>query len=402
MAIISIFAGLYSRGPKIGQAVADRLGYRSVTDRDLAELVGDKERIDPERFEEWLGGRSKGPILGRKRNRRWSALAALNLALSHLVAEEEVVCLGVCGHLIPAELPQVMRVCLVARTGARLARAAEVDGLSAREARARVLQADQAAIDLVELIRHRNPWESDLYDLFVPLKDQPDPEVVGRICEFAEAGMFRITAGMTEAAEDYRLAAGIQARLAQAGHVVRVSAVNGRVVLEINRKVLRLKRLAATLKKLVEPLDGVESVVVSHGPGSHRADIYRSAGIEEAPKVLLVDDEREYALTLSERLMMRNLQTSVAYDGESALRLVAEEEPEVIVLDLMLPGLDGREVLRRLKKDHPRVRVIILTGHGGAHDREAYLAEGAFEFLTKPIHIEELTEVLDRARTAEA
>jgi two-component system, OmpR family, response regulator CpxR len=104
--------------------------------------------------------------------------------------------------------------------------------------------------------------------------------------------------------------------------------------------------------------------------------------------------------TLSERLMLREIGSAVVYDGEEALRLVAEDEPEVLVLDLKMPGIDGIEVLRRLKRDYPKVEVIILTGHGSESDKETCLQLGAFAYLEKPVDIERLSEVMQEAYDA--
>ncbi len=116
------------------------------------------------------------------------------------------------------------------------------------------------------------------------------------------------------------------------------------------------------------------------------------------PEILLVDDEREFVETLSQRLGLRQMETAVAYRGEQALALLARWQPRVMVLDLKMPGLDGMEVLRRVKRHHPRVQVIILTGHGSARDRRLCLELGAFAYLQKPVAIEELWQTMDRAR----
>jgi two-component system response regulator CpxR len=71
-----------------------------------------------------------------------------------------------------------------------------------------------------------------------------------------------------------------------------------------------------------------------------------------------VDDEKKYVQTLSKRLMMRELESAVVYDGESALELAREEEPDVMILDLRMPGIDGIEVLRRVKKATRRSRLL--------------------------------------------
>jgi len=110
-----------------------------------------------------------------------------------------------------------------------------------------------------------------------------------------------------------------------------------------------------------------------------------------------VDDEREFVHTLSERLQARNLEAAVVYDGEEALSFVASDEPEVMVLDLKMPGIDGIEVLRRVKRDHPDVEVIILTGHGSQKEEEIANQLGAFAYLRKPVDIELLTNTMKQA-----
>jgi len=114
-------------------------------------------------------------------------------------------------------------------------------------------------------------------------------------------------------------------------------------------------------------------------------------------KILLVDDEREFVQTLSERLLMRDMGSAVTYDGESALELVKEDEPDVMILDLKMPGIDGIEVLRKIKETQPAIEVIILTGHGSEEDRETCMDLGAFAYLHKPVDINELSDTIKKA-----
>jgi two-component system, OmpR family, response regulator CpxR len=89
--------------------------------------------------------------------------------------------------------------------------------------------------------------------------------------------------------------------------------------------------------------------------------------------------------------------SAVAYDGESALAMISEDEPEVMILDLKMPGIDGIEVLKRVKQSRPEIEVIILTGHGSEQDRQTCLDLGAFAYLQKPVDIELLTDTLKKA-----
>lgn len=107
-------------------------------------------------------------------------------------------------------------------------------------------------------------------------------------------------------------------------------------------------------------------------------------------KLLLVDDEENFVKTLAERLEIRGLKPEVVLSGEEAMDFMGQNVPDVIVLDLRMPGIDGMEVLRRVKKQKPEVQVIILTGHGTDKDQAEAARIGAFEYLKKPVDIDAL------------
>lgn len=118
---------------------------------------------------------------------------------------------------------------------------------------------------------------------------------------------------------------------------------------------------------------------------------------KEKLKILLVDDEKEFVESLSERLELRNLEADIAYDGEQALEAMKEGKHDVMVLDLRMPGIDGIEVLRRAKKRNPDVQVVVLTGHGTEKDEAKAKKLGAFAFLKKPTDIDQLVGTLNKA-----
>ncbi len=101
-------------------------------------------------------------------------------------------------------------------------------------------------------------------------------------------------------------------------------------------------------------------------------------------RVLLVDDEEDYVTAMAERMDMRDLQSQVALSGEEALQALETDPPDVIVLDLRMPGMQGMEVLERVRKEHPHIQVIILTGHGGEKEEKEARRLGAFEYFQKP------------------
>lgn len=108
------------------------------------------------------------------------------------------------------------------------------------------------------------------------------------------------------------------------------------------------------------------------------------------PGVLLVDDEKEFVETLAHRLRMRDVRVRTAHSGPAALAALEEEQPHIVLLDLKMPGMDGLEVLRRVRKLYPDLDVIILTGHGGRRDEETARNLGAYDYMKKPVSLEEL------------
>ncbi|UCH22234.1 MAG: response regulator [Deltaproteobacteria bacterium] len=114
-------------------------------------------------------------------------------------------------------------------------------------------------------------------------------------------------------------------------------------------------------------------------------------------KVLLVDDEKEFVTALAERLELRGFQVLVALDGQRALGLIETDLPQVVVLDLKMPGIGGLEVLKRIKAQSLQIPVIILTGHGSMKEGKEGMDLGAFDHLIKPIDIAVLIEKIKQA-----
>ncbi len=109
-------------------------------------------------------------------------------------------------------------------------------------------------------------------------------------------------------------------------------------------------------------------------------------------RILLVEDNPENRDMLSRRLIRRGYQMSFAMDGAEAVRLTQEERPELVLMDLSLPVMDGWEATRRLKSDAATqsIPIIALTAHAMVGDRERAIAAGANDYDTKPVDIERL------------
>ncbi len=108
--------------------------------------------------------------------------------------------------------------------------------------------------------------------------------------------------------------------------------------------------------------------------------------------ILLIDDEEAFVTTLAERMELRGLSPRVALNGQDGLRLLQESVPDIVILDLRMPGISGTEVLQEIKRQHPQLPVIILSGHGSKEDLENCMALGAADCLRKPLEIRVLLD----------
>ena len=114
-------------------------------------------------------------------------------------------------------------------------------------------------------------------------------------------------------------------------------------------------------------------------------------------KVLLVDDEKEFLEVLAERMAARGIEVSTASSAAEALQLVEEESFDAIIVDLMMPEMDGIETLKRLKIENPDSQVILLTGHATVEKGIEAMKLGAVDFLEKPADLSVLTQKIKKA-----
>jgi DNA-binding NtrC family response regulator len=114
-------------------------------------------------------------------------------------------------------------------------------------------------------------------------------------------------------------------------------------------------------------------------------------------RLLLVDDEEGYTNVLSNRLTKRGMTVAKAYSGTQGIQALRKADFDVAVVDLKMEDMDGLEVLKVFKKMDPRLEVIMLTGHGSETAAKQGLADGAFDYLTKPCELEELMDKIKEA-----
>lgn len=112
-------------------------------------------------------------------------------------------------------------------------------------------------------------------------------------------------------------------------------------------------------------------------------------------RVLLVDDETDYLEITAKRLTRRGYEVATASDCRTGLASLAGFPVDVVVLDLMLPDMDGNDCLKELRRDYPELGVIMLTGHASVHTGLTCLENGANDYCLKPVPLDELVEKIE-------
>ncbi len=113
--------------------------------------------------------------------------------------------------------------------------------------------------------------------------------------------------------------------------------------------------------------------------------------------VLLVDDEKDFVESLAERLQIRDYKVTTAFSGDEAIKLIEENDFDVIVLDVQMPGKSGVETLKEIKNIEQLAQVIMLTGHATVKTAIEGMKNGAFDYLMKPTETDELIKMINKA-----
>ncbi|AFM26987.1 response regulator [Desulfomonile tiedjei] len=114
-------------------------------------------------------------------------------------------------------------------------------------------------------------------------------------------------------------------------------------------------------------------------------------------KVLLVDDEEQFVEVLAQRLQTRGFHVETTFNGDDAIQLIGQRDVDVVILDVLMPGRDGIEVLREIKRIKPLIEVIMLTGHGTVDTAISGMKLGAYDYLMKPTDTTELVEKITKS-----
>jgi CheY-like chemotaxis protein len=392
MAIITIFSASYCGENEISIKLATKLGYE-IIDEKLIDETAEQFHVTPEKLRDTLNGHI--PFLNNLTHEKEKNIAYIKYILAQLVSTDNVISHGFASHLLPRNITHILKVCILANHEYRLKTAMEQGNISEQNAKRKIRKDDEKRYKWVHDLCHLSPWDESLYDIIIPMHTSSVDEAVTLISENVRKKALEPTPESQKAMDDFLLASKVNVPLVENGYDVNIDNDNGNITISLKEYVIRFEHMKEKIIKIVSTIEGVKNVEVIMGLNARVPSRYDE--LEPPPRFLLVDDEKEFVQTLSDRLQTRDLDSAIAYDGEEALSYIEKDEPDVMVLDLKMPGVNGMDVLRKVKKERPHVEVIILTGHGSEKDKALAMELGAFAYLEKPVDIDVLTKTMKDA-----
>jgi len=395
MSIITVFTGTYCNEESAIKEILKKTGYKYLSDSDIVSKASRLSDLPENKV--FKAFSAKTSVFNQLTHEKERSITYLKLAVAEMLIEDNILINGFTSLLIPTGIAYVLRVCLIADMKYRVSLASS-SGMSENEALKMIHKSDEDKISWTKSILEKDdPWDISIYDMVLPTDKMPPEDIANLVEKSLERDILKASVDSEKAIQDFILASRVETALAKEGHIIAAEADAGALTLTINKQVLLLKRLEEELQSIAGKIPGVKSVATKVGKKFYQADIIRKYDLEMPSKLLIVDDERQFVRTLSERLRLREIGSVIAYDGETALDMIKEEEPEVMILDLKMPGIDGLEVLKRVKQTNPLIEVIILTGHGSEADKELCMELGAFAYLEKPVDVSVLSATIQKA-----
>ena len=395
MSILTITSGLYSNAGEVASRLSEKLNSKIITDADIIEKTHQDNDINLSTLQKVV--ESKPLAFNDFSHEKEKCLASIIKSIFEYACLGDCIFLGILGHLIPSEISHAMRVLIITDKKTRTQNGITLHGLSEKEALKNIEQSDKVAALWTNDLFRKKAWDESLYDIVIPT-DKLDAEAsVNLIIKHIEKLLSNKEDLIKKEMLDFKLISEVDLALSEIGQGLLTRIDGGNVIVTIDKKVMMLARLQQKIVTVVQKIPGVKSVETKIGKNYYKGNIIRNYEFETPLRILLVDDEKEFVQTLSERLKMRQFTSEIAYNGQEALDFTDQEETEVMVLDLKMPGIDGFEVLKKIKQTKPDIEVIILTGHGTEKDRQTCMDMGAFAYLQKPADIDIITDTMKRA-----
>ena len=393
MSSIALFNTIFIEEKKVREQLAAATGFKVIQDASIISEVAQKYSIGEDKVDRAINGPPS--VFNRFTLERERITAYLKAVIAEHLKSSGIIYSGNISLLVPSAVTHVLRVGLFDKKSNRIQRAMG-EGLTEKNAIKVIKKHDASSIAWVDFFHKKEITDKSLYDIIVPMGNNDPESAVKLILENYHKPAVLEQDSSRQAVENMALEAQIELALVDKGYTTGVKTIDGEMTLLVNKSVSNFSKLANTLTEIAKSVDGVHDVKVITGKDYH-ISIYRNQEFTLPPKVLLVDDEQEFAQTLSERLNTRNYGSYPVFDGEQALQLLGNEIPDVMVLDLKMPGMGGVDVLRDAKALNPEIEVIVLTGHGSEDDKKECMELGAFAYLHKPVDLSQLTEIIDKA-----
>jgi two-component system response regulator CpxR len=394
MSSIALFPCRHTPAENIAKKLAGRINLKTYTDENLIADTAATFGVSEEKLKTAMYGKTS--VFNKFTLEREKLINMLRQTLhQRLDGTDQYIFEGFLTSLIPSGINHVLKVLVVDAQADRISYAL-ANGMSEKQAQKVRKEFDKMAFGWTDFLFNKEAYDSSLYDLVIPVGKKTEKELVEAITKCFHTTSVLQTSESQQAVKDMLVKARIEQLLLEKGHKVGIVVLDGDATLTVEEDVFNFRKLEEELTQLTRQAQGVGKVIVQQSPKAKNS-IYRRQKFELPSKVLFVDDEKEFVQTVSERLISRDVGTYGVYDGEAALELINEDQPDVMVLDLKMPGLHGVEVLRRTKELAPEVEVIILTGHGTMDDMQQCMELGAFAYMNKPVDIEELSATIKAA-----
>lgn len=394
MSSIAIFPCRHTPAENIAKELTNRFTLKTYTDENLIIDTADAFGVSDDKLRTAMFGKTS--VFNKFTLEREKMINMLRHSL-HLLLDstDQYLFEGFLTSLIPPRINHILKVLVVDSQEDRISYAV-ANGIGDKQAKKSRKEFDKMSYGWTDFLFNKEAYDSSLYDLVIPVAQKTENELVEAIIKCFHTTSVLRTNESQQAVSDMLLEAKIEQILLEKGHKVGILVVEGDAILTVEEDVFNFRKLDDELAQLARQVKGVGKVTVEKSLNAKNS-IYRRQKFELPSKVLFVDDEKDFVQTVSERLISRDVGTYGVYDGEAALEVVTEDQPDVMVLDLKMPGLHGVEVLRQTKELAPEVEVIILTGHGTMDDMQQCMELGAFAYMNKPVDIEELSASIKAA-----
>lgn len=394
MSSIAIFPCRHTPAENIAKELTNRFTLKTYTDENLIIDTADAFGVSDDKLRTAMFGKTS--VFNKFTLEREKMINMLRHSL-HLLLDstDQYLFEGFLTSLIPPRINHILKVLVVDSQEDRISYAV-ANGIGDKQAKKSRKEFDKMSYGWTDFLFNKEAYDSSLYDLVIPVAQKTENELVDAIIKCFHTTSVLRTNESQQAVSDMLLEAKIEQILLEKGHKVGILVVEGDAILTVEEDVFNFRKLDDELAQYARQVIGVGKVTVEKSLNAKNS-IYRRQKFELPSKVLFVDDEKDFVQTVSERLISRDVGTYGVYDGEAALEVVTEDQPDVMVLDLKMPGLHGVEVLRQTKELAPEVEVIILTGHGTMDDMQQCMELGAFAYMNKPVDIEELSASIKAA-----